>query len=122
MRLPASVRIKASRDFLRVRQDGTGHPGRFLVLQVLRDSSLAGFRFGIISPRKVGKAVVRNRIRRRLREIVREHQREIADGTWLVILARWRAPEAEFADLEKDWLRLMKKAGAWRENERAVEP
>lgn len=111
MRLPASARIKASRDFQRVRKDGTGHPGRFLVLQVLRDSSLTGFRFGIISPRKLGTAVVRNRIRRRLREVIRAHQTEIAAGAWLVVIARWRAPEAEFADLEKDWLKLAKKSG-----------
>lgn len=111
MRLPSSLRIKASRDFLRVRNEGTSYPGRFLVLQVLRDAGLEGFKFGLISPRKLGTAVERNRIRRRLREIVRAHRESIADGIWLVIIARWRAPGAAFSELENEWVRLGNRAG-----------
>ncbi len=111
MRLPSTLRIKSARDFQRVRGDGVGHPGRFLVLQVLRDTELTGFRFGIISPKKLGIAVLRNKIRRRLREIIRAHQHRFVEGVWLVVIARWRAPQAEYGGLERDWLKLAERAG-----------
>lgn len=110
MRLPSSLRIKQSRDYSRVRSEGVAFPGRFLVLSVLRGAISSGFQFGIISPKRVGIAVVRNKVRRRLREIIRAHQSKIMDGCHLVVIARWKSPEATLADLEKDWLKLAKKA------------
>lgn len=111
MRLPSSLRLKHSRDFARVRSEGTSFPGRFLVLNVLRGArDDSGFQFGIISPRRIGGAVVRNKVRRRLREIIRAHLDRIAGGCHMVVIARWKSPEATLAELEKDWLRLAQKA------------
>jgi ribonuclease P protein component len=110
MRLPSSLRIKQSRDYARVRSEGTSFPGRYLVLSVLRGAISSGFQFGLITPKRIGIAVVRNKVRRRLREIVRAHQERIADGCHVVVIARWKSPEAGYADLEKDWLRLAKRA------------
>ena len=67
------------------------------------------FQFGLITGGKLGNAVVRNRIRRLLREIVRAHRAEIAPGWQMVIIARWRAPKATLAELENDWLRLARR-------------
>jgi len=110
MRLPSTLRIKQSRDFARVRAEGVSFPGRHVILSVLRGGTEGGFRFGLITPKRIGVAVVRNKIRRRLREIIRAHRAEIVDGCLVVVIARWRAPEATLAELEKDWLRLAKKA------------
>jgi len=49
-------------------------------------------------------------VRRRLREIVRKHQREIVDGTWIVTIARANAVGATYQQLEVEWLRLAKRA------------
>jgi ribonuclease P protein component len=46
-----------------------------------------------------------------MREIIREHRAEIAPGWMFVTIARWRAPEADYADLEEDWVRLAKRQG-----------
>lgn len=110
MRLPSTLRIKSSRDFARLRSEGKAYPGRYLVLSVLRGAGPEAFRFGLITSRKVGGAVMRNKIRRRLREVIRAHQTRIASGCHLVVIARWRAPEADLGELEKDWLRLAKRA------------
>lgn len=111
MRLPSSLRIKQSRDFARVRSGGVSFPGRYLVLSVLRGAvSGGGFQFGLITPKRLGTAVMRNKIRRRLREIVRAHRAEIAEGCLMVVIARWKAPKATLAELDKDWLILAKKA------------
>jgi ribonuclease P protein component len=57
---------------------------------------------------------VRNRVRRRLREIVRRHQHELLAGLWLVIVARPAAAGASSAALEEEWLRLARRASILR--------
>lgn len=69
------------------------------------------FRYGLITGRKLGGAVVRNRIRRLLREVIRAHRAEIAPGWHLVLIGRWKAPQATLAEIETDWLRLAKRLG-----------
>jgi ribonuclease P protein component len=109
MRLPSNLRMKLACDFARVKSRGSSQAGKFLVLGVLRAEALKEFQFGLITGGKLGNAVVRNRIRRLLREIVRAHRAEIAPGWQMVIIARWRAPQATLAELENDWLRLARR-------------
>lgn len=111
MRLPSTLRIKASRDFARLKREGASHQGRYLVLSVLHDSAVTPFRFGLITTRRIGGAVMRNKIRRRLREVVRDQQLRIKPGFMLVIIARWRAPEASLEDLKRDWIKTATRAG-----------
>mgnify|MGYP000929542171 CR=1 FL=1 len=111
MRLPSTLRIKASRDFARLKREGAGHQGRYLVLSVLHDAEVAPFRFGLVTTRRLGPAVVRNRVRRLLREVVRDQQSRIKPGVMMVIIARWRAPEASLNELKKDWLKTAARAG-----------
>ena len=70
----------------------------------------ASWRVGFITSGRVGSAVVRNRVRRRLREIVRRHQQELRQGFWFVIIARHEAATATYATLEDEWLRLARRA------------
>jgi len=111
MRLPSRLHLKDSRDFAQMRAQGRSQSGRCYVLAVLRDESLAEFAFGLITGKKLGNAVTRNRLRRQMREIIRAHRAEIAPGWRFVIIARWRAPQTPFAELEQDWLRLAKRQG-----------
>ena len=67
-------------------------------------------RAGFITSRRVGGAVTRNRIRRRLREIVRHHQHELVGNSWIVLIASRRAADATYQALEDEWLRLAKRA------------
>lgn len=109
MRLPSNLRLKLARDFARVKSQGTSQAGKFLVLGALKVDGLSDFQFGLITGGKLGKAVMRNRIRRLLREIVRAHRAEITPGWQMVIIARWRAPKASLEELDKDWLRLARR-------------
>ncbi len=115
MRLPSSLRLKASRDFARVREQGQSFPGRYVVLSVLRQTELPRFKFGLVTSRKIGAAVVRNRVRRLLREVIRGQQHLLVDDLHLVIIARWRAPDASLEELRKDWLRTARRAGILKE-------
>lgn len=109
MRLPSNLRMKLARDFARVKSQGSSQAGKFLVLGALKTEELEEFQFGLITGAKLGKAVVRNRIRRLLREMIRAHRAEIAPGWQMVVIARWRAPQATLEELEKDWLRLARR-------------
>jgi ribonuclease P protein component len=65
-------------------------------------------RFGFSIKKALGGAVVRNRIRRRIREIVRCHRIEIPAGWDIVIHPKSSVARAEFAVLTADLVRLMK--------------
>ncbi len=108
---PASRRLKLSRDFARVRAEGRTVRGGLLLLGVLDLGDASEFRVGLVTSKRVGGAVQRNRLRRRLREIVRRHQHEIRKGVWLVVVTRPAAARTTSEDLEAEWLKLAGRAG-----------
>ena len=73
-----------------------------------RANQLPVSRFGFSIKKALGGAVVRNRIRRRLREIVRCHRVEIPAGWDIVIHPKSSVAQAEFVGLKADLVRLMK--------------
>ena len=107
---PKSRRLTRASEFERVRREGRAHHGGLLILGVLAAEEFHGFRAGFVTGRRLGSAVVRNRVRRRLREIVRNHQQEIVDAKWIVTIARVNAARASYRQLEDEWLRLAKRA------------
>ncbi|HET8635990.1 MAG TPA: ribonuclease P protein component [Acidobacteriaceae bacterium] len=72
-------------------------------------SPSAPSRFGITVSRKLGRATVRNRIRRRTREILRRHVEELGSGWDIVINPRRTVLEAEFALLEEELMELLRR-------------
>ena len=75
-----------------------------------RANQLPVSRFGFSIKKALGGAVVRNRIRRRIREIVRCHRMEIPAGWDIVIHPKSSVARAEFVVLTADLVRLMKSA------------
>ena len=110
-RFPAMRRLKVSREFERVRKEGRAVRGGLLILSVLPVDGEKRFRVGLITSRRVGEAVARNRVRRRLREIVRRNQQALKGGIWFVVIARRSAAQTDSAALEAEWLRLAQRAG-----------
>ena len=109
-------RMKHGRHFARLRREGRSHAGKYLVLSTLNDPSVTSeantnFLAGLITTKKIGIAVVRNRVRRRLRAIIDHFSERLVPGTMLVVIARYRAPKASFDALLADWERLAKRAG-----------
>lgn len=107
---PKARRLTRSGEFDRVKQDGHPVRGKFIVLSVFAVQSSRLSRIGFVTSRNVGSAVARNRVRRRLREIVRKRQHDLHDGFWIVIIARRGAGNASYSALEGEWLRLAKRA------------
>jgi ribonuclease P protein component len=107
---PKSRRLTRPAEFEDVKKNGRVHRDRLLVLGILSVNDADPFRAGFVTSRALGSAVVRNQVRRRLREIVRKHQREIIAGIWIVTIARAGAAAASYQELEVEWLRLAKRA------------
>ena len=75
-------------------------------------------RLGFTVGTKVGKAVRRNKVRRRLREADRIHEEQMLPGWDLVVVARTRAAFASYAQIERELLRLLDKLGVLRKEGR----
>ncbi len=110
MRFPRTMRMKLSGEFRRVREEGSARRGKYLVLSVLRDEKLSGFRVGFITTKRLGNAVTRNRVRRLLRAIVQECGPRILPGHYIVTIARHSAADASYEALRKEWKWLMHRA------------
>ena len=87
-----------------------GFADSYLVLYARRNRSDTN-RVGITVSKKLGHAVVRNRTRRRLREIYRLNEARFQPGWDIVVVARTRAVEAPFEKLTASYLALAAKAG-----------
>jgi ribonuclease P protein component len=104
-------RIKQGRDFARIRQEGQRLVTGCLIANYRRLSAESTARLGVITSRKVGGAVVRNRARRLLREAFRLHQHELAQPLDLVLVARPIISDKSFGEVERDFLTTLRKAG-----------
>ena len=109
-RFPKSRRLTRRSEYGCVKKHGTTQRSKFLILNVLPVESSDPWRAGIVTSARVGGAVVRNRVRRRLREIVRRHQHELRQGVWVVTIARHAAATASYSALADEWLRLARRA------------
>ena len=87
-----------------------GYANGYLVLYA-RANHGSQNRVGITVSKKLGKAVVRNRVRRRLREVYRLHEDRFAPGWDIVVVARSRCIHAPFEKLCGAYLDLAEKAG-----------
>jgi ribonuclease P protein component len=112
-------RLVRSADFDRVRKMGRSWAQPLLVLAADRND-LDRARFGFVVSRRVGNAVVRNRVKRRLREAMRRHLPQVPPGWDVVIVARQASAEARFSDLEAAIVQALDRAQTWFRRPRAA--
>lgn len=114
MRLQRKFSMTRHAEFSRARKDGEAKGGAYLVLSTLADPDLPHHKAGVIATRKIGNAVTRNLLRRRVQAILAKHIHRIDDKDgprYIVTVLRWRAPEATLDQLEKDWLKQATRLG-----------
>jgi len=103
-RLKSSVRIR------QVREARPSWANHWLVLTT-HASELEHARFAFVVSRRVGNAVVRNRVKRLLREAVRHRLQMIAGGWDVVLIARQPARGARFQEMDRAVFDLLRRAG-----------
>lgn len=112
--MPAVPTLRRKADFDAIGRAGSVRSTRLLVLRYLR-TDRAETRIGMSTPRTLGGAVQRNRVRRRLRELVREQLRERQDtmstGWDLLLIARPEAATASHAELRAALRSLVERSG-----------
>lgn len=106
--MPKPLTLTRKQDFDAVHERGRAWVNGLMVLRILPNASQVN-RFGFVVSRRLGKAVVRNRLRRRLREIVRTVQ--LRDGWDVVLIARSAAAGADFHALQCSVTSLLSAAG-----------
>lgn len=102
--------LRHKADFEALGRNGTARSTRLLVLRSLR-TGRPETRIGLSTPRSLGGAVQRNRVRRRLREVVRERLDAIGPGWDLLLIARPEAATARYAELRDALGSLLERSG-----------
>jgi ribonuclease P protein component len=99
-RLTPPERIRRKSDFASLYRDGGRIRGRYFHL-VFRRNELGHSRLAVVASRKVGSAVVRNRVKRRLRELFRRHKELLREPTDLIVIARQESGDAPWAEFRE---------------------
>ena len=107
--------LKENHLFRRAYNRGKTAADSRLALYVRRNGRKSN-RLGLTVSTKVGRAVVRNRVRRRLREIYRLNEGALASGCDVVVVARVRAASSDYHQLERSFLKLADKLGLLRKD------
>ena len=111
-----TVSIKKNKDFRLIYKRGKSSVTSVLAMYVRKNKN-ASNRIGITVSTKVGKAVVRNRVRRRIREAYRKNEMRFEQGFDIIFVSRVRAASVSFYEIEKNILKLSKSLDILREDE-----
>ena len=102
--------IKLNREFRRLYHRGENRANGFLVIYFCKNRAGKN-RLGITVSTKIGNAVTRNRVRRRIKEAYRLNESFFKIGFDIVIVARVRAAHSSFFEIQNALLQLISKSG-----------
>ena len=107
-----AVTLKKNHESRRLYQKGASAAGPSMVVYC-RKNRLGHNRLGLTASVKLGSAVVRNRCRRRLREVYRLHSGQLRQGWDIILVARGRTAGVPWQELNDTFLRLCRKLNLW---------
>ncbi|MDP7011047.1 MAG: ribonuclease P protein component [Verrucomicrobiota bacterium] len=110
LRLTRAMRIRQGGDFARLKRHGRRVVRGCLIINWLELPIGSQPKFAVITTRKLGNAVIRNRCRRLLRECLRLHQHALRQPLEIVMIARRSLVGHKYAAVEKDFLAAMQEA------------
>ncbi|CAI6064586.1 ribonuclease P protein component [Cohnella sp. JJ-181] len=105
------LRLRNKEDFSRIYRSGKSFANSQFVVYWRRKPDPGLYRLGISVSSKLGGAVVRNRMRRMLKEIVRHNGSRIVEGTDMILIVRKPALSLPYIEMERSVLHVLRKAG-----------
>ena len=109
-----SFRVKREKDFKAIFKDGASFANRKFVVYQLENQQ-NHFRVGLSVSKKLGNAVTRNQIKRRIRHILLNVRWHLADDVDFVVIARKGAESLDYAEMEKNLLHVLKLSKIYQE-------
>ncbi|WP_461201464.1 ribonuclease P protein component [Anoxybacillus sp. TBDG-1] len=106
-------RIKKNDEFQEVFKRGTSVANRQFVLYVLDKPEQSYFRIGLSVSKKIGKAVVRNRVKRYIRQVFHKELGRIDAGKDYVIIARVSVATMGYEEVKKSLLHVLRRANVF---------
>ncbi|MFD2679645.1 ribonuclease P protein component [Bacillus seohaeanensis] len=107
-------RVKKNSEFQEIFKKGTSVANRQFVLYVLKKEETQPFRIGLSVSKKIGNAVVRNKVKRYIRQAFLELKEEVKEGHDYLIIARKPAAEMNFHEVKKSLTHVLKKGKAFK--------
>ncbi|MBN2981184.1 ribonuclease P protein component [Cohnella algarum] len=105
------LRLRNREDFNRIYRHGRSFANSQFVVYWRKFPETEQFRLGISASGKLGGAVVRNRLRRMIKEIVRRNAHKLNEGHDLILIVRKPALSLSYWEMEKSILHVLRKAG-----------
>jgi len=112
--LKKSFRVKREKDFKAIFKDGTSFANRKFVIYQLENQQ-NHFRVGLSVSKKLGNAVTRNQIKRRIRHILQSAKGSLVEHVDFVVIARKGVETLEYAEMEKNLLHVLKLSKIYQE-------
>ena len=113
-------RLRKDSDFRRVYKHGKSFANRYLVMYIMRNN-LEYNRVGISVSKKVGKAIVRNKVKRRIRESFRlDVDKKIKSGYDIVFIARVAISDMQYNEINKSIARVAIKDAEYKDIEKSM--
>lgn len=107
-------RVKKEKDFNAIFKEGKSFANRKFVIYRLENNE-QHFRVGLSVSKKLGNAVTRNQIKRRIRHILIEHKDQLVENVDFVVIARKGVEILEYAEMEKNLLHVLKLSKIYQE-------
>ena len=107
-------RVKKEKDFSAIFKKGENFANRKFVIYRLENNE-QHFRVGLSVSKKLGNAVTRNQIKRRIRHILIEHKNQLVENVDFVVIARKGVEILDYAEMEKNLLHVLKLSKIYQE-------
>lgn len=114
IKVKKEYRVKKDKEFQAVFTRGASVANRQFVVYALKKDQQAHFRIGLSVSKKIGNAVVRNQVKRYLREAFLLHEASIAPNYDLVIIARNPAAKMTAQEVADSLRHVLKRSGVWK--------
>ena len=115
-----SFRVKKEKDFDAIFKKGASVANRKFVIYRLENNE-KHFRVGLSVSKKLGNAVTRNQIKRRIRHVLIQNSHQIVENVDFVVIARKGVEVLEYAEIEKNLLHVLKLAKIYQEGNKSEE-